>query len=193
VARFFTSDQHFGCPAGLYYIFDRPFRNVDEQDYVMVQNWNSVVGKDDDVYILGDVSVGDNLLQVVPFLSVLNGNKKLVLGHHDYVEDVSGMAYKNIGVEVFASKVISLPFEVNGETVDVLLSHYPYSHSGTSNPYSHEYVPFNNFTPQPLLHGHRHHASPLNPYNKWEYNVSVDSHNFTPVHESVIVEWLEKM
>lgn len=58
MARFFTSDQHFGCPAGLYYIFGRPFSNSEEQDYMIVQNWNDVVSDGDDVYILGDVSVG---------------------------------------------------------------------------------------------------------------------------------------
>ena len=49
----------------------------------LVQNWNSVVHHDDEVYHLGDVSFG-NEQETNSVLSRLYGHKHLVLGNHDY-------------------------------------------------------------------------------------------------------------
>jgi calcineurin-like phosphoesterase family protein len=190
MARFFTSDQHFGCPAGLYYIFGRPFANSTEQDYAIVQNWNDVVSYEDDVYILGDISVGDNLLSVAPFLKLLKGNKFLILGHHDYNPEVVDNVYRDAGIIVLDGSVVSQTLGTSFGDVEVLLSHFPYYHTGSENPYSDSYVKTDD-AQKPLLHGHRHHNTPLNPHSVLEYNVSVDANSFTPVHESTIVGWLE--
>ncbi|MBW4083227.1 metallophosphoesterase [Paenibacillus sp. S150] len=78
---FFTSDHHFGHK--LIIDFEsRPFSSAEEMDRVMAEKWNSVVGKEDTVFHLGDFSFLklDSTRQIV---SALNGYKILILGNHD--------------------------------------------------------------------------------------------------------------
>ena len=48
----------------------------------MIYNWNSVVSKDDTIYHLGDVGLGNDE-QIKNIIDRLNGNKILILGNHD--------------------------------------------------------------------------------------------------------------
>ena len=52
---FVTSDLHFGHKNIIKYE-NRPFKDVEEMDQKLIENWNNKVGKDDTVYILGDFS-----------------------------------------------------------------------------------------------------------------------------------------
>jgi calcineurin-like phosphoesterase family protein len=58
----------------------RPFDTIEEHDAELVRRWNSVVGKKDVVWHLGDFCFGKRNL---PIAGELNGLKKLVLGNHD--------------------------------------------------------------------------------------------------------------
>ena len=49
---YFTADMHFGHRA-IINMQSRPFESVEEMNRVLLQNFNSVVHKDDTVYILG--------------------------------------------------------------------------------------------------------------------------------------------
>lgn len=50
---FYISDLHFGHQNVLK--FDhRPYANTEEMDRDMIRKWNDRVGKDDDVYVVGD-------------------------------------------------------------------------------------------------------------------------------------------
>lgn len=55
-------------------------RNVDEHDEWIVKQWNSVVSKNDLVWVLGDVAFNKHKL---PLLNRMKGNKHLILGNHD--------------------------------------------------------------------------------------------------------------
>lgn len=134
--------------------------------------------------------LGDSLLTVASFLKLLNGKKFLVLGHHDYRPDVVDSVYSDAGVTVLEGNTVTPVFETGFGDVEVLLSHFPYHHDGSENPYAESYVKVSGVK-KPLLHGHRHHNTPLNPYSVLEYNVAVNANSFTPVHESTIVEWLD--
>ena len=46
----------------------------------LIDNWNSVVKKNDKVYHLGDVAFGKHNLH---YLDRCNGNKVLIMGNHD--------------------------------------------------------------------------------------------------------------
>lgn len=53
---------------------------VEEHDNYIVRQWNSVVSKNDLVYVLGDVCFDKTKL---PLLKRMKGNKHLILGNHD--------------------------------------------------------------------------------------------------------------
>lgn len=77
----FSSDLHFGHKNIIKYC-NRPWDNVEDMNQGILDNWNSVVSPNDDVYILGDVCMG-KLNENIPLVSKLNGNKYLVAGNHD--------------------------------------------------------------------------------------------------------------
>ena len=90
------SDLHFGHTN---LAIHRGFSSAEEQDQLIVDNWNRVVGKKDTVWILGDI--GMEKTSHYHLLDRLMGVKKVVLGNHDkpqhvpellkYVNSVSGM------------------------------------------------------------------------------------------------------
>jgi len=74
----FTSDTHFSH-ANILKHCNRPFSSVEAMDQDMASRWNSTVGKDDTVYILGDFAWKNH----AHWIHALNGNKILVFGNHD--------------------------------------------------------------------------------------------------------------
>lgn len=78
---FFTSDTHFNHENILKYC--RPmFKSLDEMNATIIERWNSVVGKDDQVYHLGDFAMGQKQFHA-GFGQALNGKKTLIRGNHD--------------------------------------------------------------------------------------------------------------
>ena len=84
---YITSDLHFYhkniikyCPKS------RPFSCEEEMNEIIVKNWNDKIGKNDSVYILGDVSFGKPSA-TIQLLNRLNGRKKLIVGNHDTDKD----------------------------------------------------------------------------------------------------------
>jgi len=78
---FFTGDTHFADPRVLR-IDRRPFPDMASHDAALIDNWNVVVGQDDDVWHLGDfmsVKGGD----CADLLGKLNGRKHLIVGNND--------------------------------------------------------------------------------------------------------------
>lgn len=78
---FFTSDTHFDDGDAIEY-FDRPFKNVDEMNEIMVERWNQVVTDEDTVYHLGDFTL-DDIQHFTKWVSRLNGAIKILPGSHD--------------------------------------------------------------------------------------------------------------
>ncbi|MHA1731659.1 MAG: metallophosphoesterase [Promethearchaeota archaeon] len=78
---FFTSDHHFGH-ANIIRHCKRPFSNVAEMNWFMIQRWNQVVGEDDLVYYLGD------FCWKKPDCSILSrlkfGRMVFFIGNHDH-------------------------------------------------------------------------------------------------------------
>lgn len=77
---YFTADLHFLHPK-IVEICNRP-TDIEHHDKWLIDIWNSTVKKKDDVYIVGDVSMGSRL-HTDKILDRLNGNKHLILGNHD--------------------------------------------------------------------------------------------------------------
>ena len=79
--NYYIADIHFGHQNVLQYD-GRPFNTIEENDTIIIKNWNKAVGVDDDVYILGDVSWYPSIKTTRIFNS-LNGNLHLIKGNHD--------------------------------------------------------------------------------------------------------------
>jgi calcineurin-like phosphoesterase family protein len=82
---FVTSDTHFGHSNICKFLNAdgtkvRPWDTSEEMDEVLVANWNNIVGPNDKVYHLGDVTINRRHLHI---LYRLNGDKVLIKGNHD--------------------------------------------------------------------------------------------------------------
>jgi calcineurin-like phosphoesterase family protein len=82
--KWFISDTHFFHENIIKYC-NRPFKDAQEMNEVLVENWNKVVKPNDNVYHLGDVACGygQDERGLSTLLHSLNGNKRLIVGNHD--------------------------------------------------------------------------------------------------------------
>ena len=79
---YFTADIHF-YHENIINHTKRPFKNADEMNKKIIANWNNIVKANDEVYILGDVTLkGASNANTV--LSQLKGKKYLIKGNHDH-------------------------------------------------------------------------------------------------------------
>jgi calcineurin-like phosphoesterase family protein len=79
----FTADTHFYHENIIKYC-NRPFKNVEEMNKVLIDNWNKVVKSGDDIIIAGDFIHSGNLELIHSLMDRLNGDKWLCYGNHDY-------------------------------------------------------------------------------------------------------------
>lgn len=80
---FVTSDLHLQHKnIILFEHTNRPFTSIEEHDNAVINNWNSIVGSDDIVFVIGDFIMGasENIPNI---LEKLNGTIYLILGNHD--------------------------------------------------------------------------------------------------------------
>ena len=163
---FFISDTHFGHDKIIEYC-NRPFDNVSEMNQIMIENWNSVVGKNDLVFHLGDFAFR-NKVDIKNICKQLNGRKILKRGNHDRE---SNEFYRNCGFEnVYEYAIVYQNFYI--------LSH--------ANMYLTADAPWAN------IHGHIHNnhkvTCMLDNKNLY-YNVSVEVIDYTPISFQKIKEY----
>lgn len=79
--NFFTADQHF-CHNNIIKYCSRPFEDTTEMNKVLIERHNLIVSKDDTVYFLGDIGMG-NQHKIAECIQQLNGRKILIQGNHD--------------------------------------------------------------------------------------------------------------
>ena len=180
---FFTSDLHF-CHDKDFIWQARGFNDISEMNAEIIRRWNERVYPDDDVYILGDLTLGD-IEEGIRLIAKLNGYLHIMRGNHDTDKKVE--------------RYLELPNVVEVKYADVLkygkavfwMSHYP---TITAN-YDDDKLWAKHVV---CLFGHTHqqhnfyevikHAGE-NPYM---YHVGVDSHNCTPVSIDEIIEDIRK-
>ena len=90
---YFSSDTHFNHKNILKYT-NRPFSSIEEHDEGMIKNWNDTVGPEDEIYFLGDFSLGstDNAMAA---LRRLHGRKHLIWGNHEVINLTTPTAFKH--------------------------------------------------------------------------------------------------
>ena len=76
-----TSDLHF-CHSREFLYEPRGFRTIEEHDAAVIERWNSWVGPEDDVYVLGDLVLND-IDKGIEYLKMLNGKIHVIRGNHD--------------------------------------------------------------------------------------------------------------
>ena len=77
---FLISDIHFNHENIIRYC-NRPFRNVEKMNQIIIDRWNSTVKNDDTVYFMGDLTLEKDKLDY--WLGKLNGRIKFIRGNHD--------------------------------------------------------------------------------------------------------------
>jgi len=156
---FFIADTHF-CHKNIIKYCRRPFKDVQEMNEVLIQNWNKVVDKKSIIYHLGDFfGPGKYDPQI---LDRLNGQIYLIVGSHD-----QRLVKKNPDcIKILGHRAI-LAYKKNTITLD----HY----AGRVWPRSH----YNSWS----LFGHSHNGLP--PIGK-AHDVGVDGNDFKPIHISEI-------
>lgn len=122
VRKFYISDTHF-MHEKLLTMQPRPFKTIDRHDEHLVECWNSVVGKKDIVYHLGDVAfrLADRADRVKAIFDSLNGVKYLVMGNHDLDDD--GHLHPALARLDWADRPEFVKI-VRDEGYKVVLSHY---------------------------------------------------------------------
>jgi calcineurin-like phosphoesterase family protein len=163
---FLISDTHF-FHTNIMSFAKRPYHNVDEMNEAMVKKWNSVVGEDDDVLHMGDVSFG-RVTPTIEILERLNGNKYLIRGNHDYNKHCQSYLKTGVFLEVFKGAQ-------GFRHEDIVYSHKPVPTT---------VLPKNCIN----IHGHTHNNNPsimdhpeFKKFNINKYiNTSVEKIDYTP-------------
>lgn len=91
---FLIGDCHFGHRNIIKYC-NRPFKDVADMTEKLIKNWNSIVGKNDIVYVVGDFALCGKQ-KIIEIGNRLNGRKRLILGNHD---GASIATYREAGFE----------------------------------------------------------------------------------------------
>lgn len=158
---YFTSDLHLGH-ANIIRFQNRPFDSVEDMNTRLIQNYNSMVRKNDLVYILGDLTYKISVEESNRLIQQLKGRKVLIRGNHDLKYD------SHLFEDILDYK------EFNQEKIKYVLMHYPLlewngSYKGRSI----------------HLHGHIHAQHGYNLKNRHDgilrYDVGVDANDYFPI------------
>ena len=174
-----TSDWHFGH--GREFIWKaRGFQSIEEMNNTIVTNHNSVVAPEDDVYVLGDLMLGDSE-KGIEWVKKLNGKLHIIRGNHD--TDRRWKMYQNLLPNVVECQN-AIYLKYNG--YHFYLSHYP-SLTGNLEKEALKQMTLN-------LYGHTHQMSNFYEDRPYMYHVGVDSHACYPCRlDDIIGEMKDKM
>jgi calcineurin-like phosphoesterase family protein len=78
---FVISDLHFD-DADVLSEYNRPFDSVDDMNNELISRWNEVIGSEDTVYHVGDLTVKESESAALYRLAQLSGNIELLDGNH---------------------------------------------------------------------------------------------------------------
>ena len=116
---FFTSDTHFFHKNIIQYC-NRPFKDIEEMNEKLIENWNNVVPYNGIVFHLGDVSFSGKE-KTSSMVSRLNGKIYLVRGNHDG---------KNINEDLFEWVSDQIMIKVLGDSEipeqKIFMHHFPF-------------------------------------------------------------------
>lgn len=173
-----TSDWHFNHDREFIWKA-RGFSSVQEMNEAIIQRHNALVRPDDDVYVLGDSSLGGGDAQILAtnkaLIERLNGRLHIIRGNHDTDRRVAMYeSCKNVVGPVLYADMLHY------KGYHFYLSHFP---TLTSNL---EKESLKQCTCN--LFGHTHQTTNFHLDMPFIYHVGVDSHNCEPVLLDNIIE-----
>lgn len=182
---FFTSDTHF-FHENIIKFCNRPFKNAEEMNYKLIQNWNEKIPTDGLVFHLGDFGWG-GYKEFKNIRDQLNGEIILIKGNHDFKNGCQSKTQFNT---LFKLTTQQLFIEIEGRKI--LLNHNPFlCYGGTYR------------DPKGLVYqlfGHVH--SGKNAKGKdidrlkflfpTQYDVGVDNNDYTPISWEEVNGKIEK-
>lgn len=161
---YLISDTHFHHTNIIKYC-NRPFESVEVMNFKLIQNWNSVVKKDDIVFFVGDFTIKSSPHFAQQILDKLNGRICLIYGNHD------SAAVKKL--DRWERVVPYATFKYKGLTIE--MQHHPWSYN--------EYA---KYSKNILIHGHTHGTMGLLNCNM--IDVSCENLNYTPASLDELIE-----
>lgn len=172
---YFTSDLHFHHE-NIIPSCHRPFRNAEDMNEKLIRNWNEVVRPEDEVYILGDVTL-KGADAAYECLSQLCGKKYLVRGNHD-----SFVTKRTWEPYAFTFEWVKDYAELDVHGISFVLCHYPFLE------WNHMYRGAIH------LHGHQHNGPSYNEGQKAQgirrYDAGVDANDYRPVSVEEILSFV---
>ena len=161
-----TSDTHFNH-RNIVDLQGRPFANVDEMNECMIENWNRTVGKNDEVWHLGDFGMDNKVSKwrLQDIFNSLNGRLNLVLGNHDeHYKDLIRWGWNS--VQHYK--------KIKSDGKRAILCHYPLASWNGQNKWNSD----DNKSATIHFHGHCHGT--LKSHLPYRDDVGVDVYDYTP-------------
>ncbi len=167
---YFTSDLHFFCKRNQV-VGKRQFDTTQERNEFLIEQWNSVVCNEDEVYMLGDISDG-SAKDTEKLLKRLKGKKYLITGNNEkYINDEGFDRSIYVWIKDY--------YELLELDTKFVLFHFPIEvWSGYGKDRIH-------------LHGHMHSPKAINKEIR-RYDVGVDAHDGKPASIEHIMACVEK-
>lgn len=162
-----TSDLHLGHNKSFIYE-SRGFQSIEEHDQAIIENWNSLVSWDDEVWCLGDLMLNDNEGGIHK-INQLAGKIYIIAGNHDTTNRIQ--MYANIRPTILT---MGLARRIEHQGYSFYLSHYPTicSNYDDNKPLHRKVI---------SLCGHRHISDPFYDMDKGIiYHVELDAHDNKP-------------
>lgn len=179
-----SSDLHFFHRNVISYC-NRPFADVEEMNWKLINIFNELVQPDQDLILLGDLCFGGKQ-RWASTVARLNGKKKMIKGNHD---GINATPLREFGIESALYGCIIIVDDDYQELYNFALSHYPYQYTG-------DHTDVERYTERRLidsggwlLHGHVH--------TLWQtkgrmINVGVDMWDMKPVSLAQIVKIVDE-
>lgn len=157
----------------------RGFSSIEEMNEAIIERYNSIVSDEDEVYILGDLMLGDNE-KGMECLRRLRGKLHIVIGNHcTSTREILYGTLPNV-------MTVGLAARLKYKGYHFFMTHYPCM-TGNLERESLKQMTLN-------LYGHTHQMTNFYEDRPYMYHVGVDSHNCAPVLlDDVIEEMNEKV
>ena len=171
---YIISDTHFNHKNIIDYC-NRPFKDINEMNNTIIDNWNKYVKKEDIVYHLGDFFLGSKF-DLKDIVDRLNGTIYLIRGNHDRLTVKS---YEDCGIIVLKNAPIIM------DDYKIMLSHRPLPDTMIKDGYIN-------------IHGHIHQNKLEDTYDNNLFdknkhiNVSCDTLRFKPILLEKLLKEMDK-